>query len=197
MSHQRTSTLLHFFCIQVRLKSISCLFLSPYAVQLLGYSASDALLRPASVSHTIRLPARAQNQPLPVDVPYPNAFKRAKEYLKKILRDEAEYYKANPTMPQSPIGQIICKLGEKAVVDKFRTQILAYARRDYPFQEPKVDGEGETGNVLTWWRDLSSHPLAQVLAVSAPHLRHRDCATVIEILSIYYSFLLPRSFQHL
>ncbi|KAF8326496.1 ribonuclease H-like domain-containing protein [Amanita rubescens] len=89
-----------------------------------SYSTSDTLLRPASVSHTIRLPARAQNQPLPtVEIPYPNAFKRAKEYLKKILCDEAEYYKANPMMPQSPIGQIICKLGEKAVVNKFRTQI--------------------------------------------------------------------------
>ena len=84
-----------------------------------------------------------------------------------MLRDEAEYYKANPTMKQSPIGEIICKLGEKFVVDKFRSQILAYARHDYPFQGP-IDGKGETGNVLAWWRDLSLHPLAQVLAVSAP-----------------------------
>ncbi|KAF8348985.1 hypothetical protein F5887DRAFT_1071140 [Amanita rubescens] len=108
-----------------------------------SYSTSDALLHPASVSHTIHLPARAQNQPLPtVEIPYPNAFKRAKKYLKKILCDEAEYYKANPMMPQSPIGQIICKL-------------------------KPIDGKGETGNVLTWWRDLSSHPLAQVLALLA------------------------------
>jgi len=103
---------------------------------------------------------------LPADVPYPSAFKHAKEYLKKMLRDEAEYYKANLTMQPSPIGQIISKLGEKVVVEKFRIQILAYARREYPFQGLINGLNGEAGNILTWWRDLSSHPLAQILAVS-------------------------------
>ena len=84
MNHQQISTSQHFFYTQVCSYHIFiCKLTHPLC---LDYATLDVLWWPASVSHTICVQptANATHVDTP-DVPYPNAFKHAKEYLKKVL----------------------------------------------------------------------------------------------------------------
>jgi len=135
-----------------------------------GYSRSDVLKKPTTMSATISLHARKNNNlqnpaNTPDDsqsTPFPKAYNRAKEFLKVMLRNEIDLTARDPVVTkQANINPLIQDLGPPEVVNQFRKQLLAYARNEWPFTNP-ITG----GNTLAWWESLERHPHAQVLAVS-------------------------------
>jgi hypothetical protein len=119
--------------------------------------------------HTITIPpkgsrtqtAHVSNELDPASTPYPRAYHRAKEFLKKMLRRELEADERSEVPRNSPISILIRKVGgAPQIVNEFRQQILAYARHEYPFNEPLHDD-----NPLGWWEGLENHRHARVVAV--------------------------------
>jgi hypothetical protein len=80
------------------------------------------------MSSTITIPASglpiAANTG-PVTTAYPKALRRAKEFLKIMLRHEVDYF----TLNKSQANPLISKLGPTAAVAEFRTQLDAYASK--------------------------------------------------------------------
>jgi len=91
-------------------------------------------------------------------VPYPNAYKRAKAFLKDILMKEVEMVKQHP---KETAGDILHKYMTAQIAERFVRQLIMYARGEWPFDLPHED------NALLWWESLEKHPQAEVLAVSS------------------------------
>lgn len=63
--------------------------------------------------------------------------------------------------PNEPVPELFEGMDTQEVVQEFRCQLEAYWREEHPFQKPL------TGNdPLAWWKGLSTHSDARVLAVS-------------------------------
>ena len=113
---------------------------------MVGYNQSDILKRPATVGHTVTMPAACEG---PSRVPYPAAFERAKKFLKDILYN---LWKAK--------DEFVVQLGPRVALEKLALhQLPMYARREGPFSSPP------SSDTLSWWRALSESADADVLAV--------------------------------
>ena len=122
------------------------------------------LKKPTTMSVTLKVPAAKQGAcEREVDaesVPHVRAYTRVKGFLKLMLRDIIE--SANHNLDTSnPCHRLVKQLGPNRVVSEFRQQLLAFARREWPFTDPISQGD-----TLTWWESLRQHPHARVLAVS-------------------------------
>lgn len=137
-----------------------------------GYARSDILKKPTTMSPTITVPVRtssvaagaaapsATSTATPIDdssqAPYPGTYRRVKAFLKTVLKAELDL---EPDLQK----RIVKELGQKATVEKFRRQLLAYARGEYPFNAPMREGM----RTIDWWRELEYHVHGHVLAVSS------------------------------
>ena len=117
---------------------------------MLGYSQSSILKKPTSMLHTVTIPSKGSrtqavsgsNELDPTSTPYPRAYQRTKEFLKKMLQRELEADERSAVPRNLPISILIHKVGSAPqIVDEFRRQILAYTRQEYPFNEPFHDDE--------------------------------------------------------
>ena len=125
------------------------------------------LKKPTTMSVTLKIPP-ANPTPSPYEhdvdaaesVPHLRAYTRVKGFLKQMLRDIVE--SADHDFDASnPCHRLIKQLGPNKVVSEFRQQLLAFARKEWPFTDPIPHGD-----VLTWWESLGQHPHARILAVS-------------------------------
>lgn len=131
-----------------------------------GYSRSDILRKPTTMSTTLVIPAKNPSSlEIPnqssESVPYPRAFERVKEFLKDILRNEVQLLQKSDPGTDSPLRSFIRRTGISASVDHFRKQLTAYARTEYPF----TDALPTNGDTRQWWENLAHHPHAHILAV--------------------------------
>lgn len=119
------------------------------------------------MSKTIRVPANrtpSDASALPDDsdgVPFPSAYRRAKEFLKKLLKAEVE----KPSDERHPH---VASLGKQKIVEEFRRQLLSYARGEWPFNVPRAVSE----RPLDWWRAFEEDPRARTLAVCSYRMHH-------------------------
>ena len=107
------------------------------------------LKKPTTMSVTLKVPAAKQGAcEREVDaesVPHVRAYTRVKGFLKLMLRDIIE--SANHNLDTSnPCHRLVKQLGPNRVVSEFRQQLLAFARREWPFTDPISQGD-----TLTWW----------------------------------------------
>ena len=122
------------------------------------------LKKPTTMSVTLKIPPAKQGayeHEVDVEsVPHVRAYTRVKGFLKSMLRDIIE--SADHDLDTSnPCYRLVKQLGPNRVVSKFHQQLLAFARREWPFTDPISQGD-----TLTWWESLGQHPHARVLAVS-------------------------------
>jgi len=112
-----------------------------------GYTRSDVLKRPTTMGHTITMPP-THSGPSALQVPYPAAFARTKEFLKVLLKPlcEAQH-------------KFIMNIGVKKAMREMVRQLEMYARCEGPFTSPPGS------DTLSWWRALSESSDANVLAV--------------------------------
>jgi hypothetical protein len=135
--------------------------------RLLGYAKSEIFangkdnLKPATMPLTITIPALGRHHAARVtddsdDTPHPKAYKRAKEFLKTMLRKELDRLKDDP----NKVDPLLQEIGAKTAVEEFREQLKAYAYQQWPFNA-RVDDK----TALLWWENLRTSPPARVLAV--------------------------------
>jgi hypothetical protein len=86
-------------------------------------------------------------------MPYHNAYKRVKEYLKQLLRPEVERH-------NTQLIENLKQLTQAQIVNGLRNQLHAYWCGEWPFDQQVKDGDP-----LKWWISLIPHPHARVLAV--------------------------------
>ncbi|KAF8581806.1 hypothetical protein K439DRAFT_1513241 [Ramaria rubella] len=84
--------------------------------------------------------------------PFLNTYKQVKEYLKKVMQEEL----------RAGYRPFLKQLGVKKAVEKFCAQLMAYSRREWPF-----NAELQSSNIVGWWRTLSENPEADVLSFLA------------------------------
>ena len=117
------------------------------------------------MSYTITVPASAPPAPSveSESVPIPQAYRRAKDFLLKVLRNELDHIRCTPNTDHtdSMLYQLGKEIGVKKVIENFSSQLVVYSRGAYPFNTP------HNGNTLKWWTWLEKHPQANVLAVSS------------------------------
>ena len=87
-------------------------------------------------------------------MPYPNAYKQVKEYLKGLLHPEVDHHKTHPI-------PALKQLSPAQVVEGLWHQLDTFWHGEYPFNQ-KVESNN---NSLAWWASLRYHPHASVLAV--------------------------------
>jgi hypothetical protein len=100
------------------------------------------------------IPSTSGNSP---PIRFPRAYNRVKEFLKDMLKRILERYRTHPNEAMHPV---IKELGAVKTVEGFRTQLQAFWRNEWPFNQPVVKGDP-----LAWWKNLELHPHARVLAV--------------------------------
>ena len=120
------------------------------------------------MSATIRVPAQTRDVADTESVPFKRAYDRAKEFLKRLLRNDTEWADRSPENRKTA-HRLIQENQTVDLIKEFRQQLLAYARKDYPFADQLIDGD-----TLHWWETLEYHPRARVLAVSASVLDDFD-----------------------
>ncbi len=130
----------------------------------LGWRSSDVLRRPNILSTTIIIPAllRETNSSVVDDseqAPIPRAYRRVKEFLKGQLQAEL-------SVEASVRHPLLTKLGNAQAAAGLRQQLMAYARGEWPFNQPFDAYYDGAQPVLHWWQSLADHPHARVLAVS-------------------------------
>lgn len=132
---------------------------------LIGYTCSDVLKKPTTMSATLKLPPGKQglcDRNVDIEsVPHMRAYTRVKEFLKQMLRNIIESAPGPNHDMSSPCHRLVAQLGPTKVVSEFRKQLLAFARQEWPFTDSIRDGDA-----LSWWESLRQHPHARVLAVS-------------------------------
>ncbi|KAI0327039.1 hypothetical protein GY45DRAFT_1257848 [Cubamyces sp. BRFM 1775] len=125
------------------------------------YAQADILAKPTTISNAIFVPPLARGTDKSEDdshaAPIPRAYYRAKEFLKGQLRTEL----------QRNVNHVVRELAPKRLISDFRHQLMAYAKGEWPFNQPLDETKGNGRPVLQWWLDLGSHPHAQVLAMLA------------------------------
>ena len=87
-------------------------------------------------------------------LPYHNAHRRVKDFLKDLLRPEVERHETHPI-------PALKQLTSSQIVDGLRHQLDAYWHNEWPF-----DQQVDDNNPLNWWESLQYHRHASVLAVS-------------------------------
>ena len=124
----------------------------------LGYPHSEYLKKSTPGLGVIVIPPQVQKNSLNIAsnaerMPYANAHKRVKEFLKVLLRPEVDRHETHPI-------PALMQLTTAQIVDGLRHQIDAYWRGEWPF-----DQKVENNDPLAWWTSLCHHPHARVLAV--------------------------------
>jgi hypothetical protein len=107
------------------------------------------------MSHTFRLPPQRQKDILDPDddstfAPVPAAHRRAKTFLKAQLKAEMD----------AGWHPLINKLGRRAMIEELRAQLLAFSKKEYPFNQ-KI---GEV-SPLQWWKRFENNEHGRTLAV--------------------------------
>jgi len=126
-----------------------------------GYANSDILKKPATMSHTISLPPstsipqidRTDDSP---HTPFPKAYRRVKEFLKKMLRAEVDLLQHD----RNRAHPLLQEIGAAKAVEELRIQLMAFACQQWPFTAALNDQ-----TTLAWWELLEPSPHARVLAV--------------------------------
>lgn len=133
-----------------------------------GYIRTSILRRSAgamTTTNTIVVPPPPQfgNNTAAAITPFPQAYMRAKAYLKTMLKEKLQLLKHEdgPDLSHLAISRYS---SQKAVVEKFHEQLLNYTCGEYPFLENTYDPG--SGGPLEWWKGLENHPKADILAVS-------------------------------
>ena len=120
-----------------------------------GYPLSEYLKKPSP--GVIVIPPLIQrngsNAVPSKQIPYYNAYKRVKEFLKDLLRPEVERHETHPI-------PALKQLTPAQIVEGLRHQFDGYWRGEWPF-----DQQVEDNNPLAWWASLCHHPHTRVLAV--------------------------------
>ena len=116
----------------------------------------------------IKIPAQTRDITDAESVPFKRAYDRAKEFLKLLLRNNIEWADRSPENRKFT-HRLIQENQTADLITEFRQQLLAYARKEYPFADQVTDGD-----TLHWWETLEHHPRACVLAVSASAFHEFD-----------------------
>ena len=90
--------------------------------------------------------------------PNPRAYRRVKKFLKEQLKLELAV-KPEARHP------LLLEIGAKTAASELRTQLMAYARSEYPFNQSLEPFAHSAQPVLAWWQALADHHFARVLAV--------------------------------
>lgn len=127
-----------------------------------GYTLKDFLVGHSIRSNTTRVvippldPSTGQRLRPALEIPYPAAYKRVKEYLKSLLQSLIKSALQNPAELPDPLFH----QSPADLADGLKHQLDAFWHCEYPFAIPMTDE-----NPLTWWESLQKFPQAQVLAV--------------------------------
>ncbi|KAA1479812.1 hypothetical protein DENSPDRAFT_789582 [Dentipellis sp. KUC8613] len=119
------------------------------------YPMSDFFLILETAGSSIVLPARNAN----LKMPHPRAYNRMKDYLKNMLKAEADRLQ---TLPDKYTNPVLKEIGSAVASLELKTQVEAFWRKEYPFNESAKDK-----TALEWWSSLIIHPKARVLAMLA------------------------------
>ena len=130
------------------------------------------------MSATIRIPSQTEETDSADSVPFKRAYDHAKDFLKLLLRNDIEWADRSPDNLKSA-HRLIQEYQTADLIDEFRQQLLAYARKEYPFTDPVTHGD-----VLHWWETLEHHPRARVLAVRAHAFDDYDCDRCPQMLTV-------------
>ena len=105
-----------------------------------------------SATHT----RNGQRATVTVPLAYANSYSRVKNFLKDMLRETLKLLQKGSIN----LKPVFADLSRAQIVDGLRTQLEAYWRDEWPFNQPVKDNDP-----LSWWKTLAEHPYAQVLAV--------------------------------
>src|SRR5215468_10060533 len=105
---------------------------------------------PATTFTSIIIPGKNttnSRQGTTTQVPFPQAYKKIKDFMKTMLRNIIERMQTHPDEKCNPLFK---ELGAVALVDQLRVQLEAFWLGQHPFNMPIRDGL----NPLEWWKQL-------------------------------------------